>query len=759
MTMPRWLGRSVHKTAVLWAAAAIFMPIGPIAASAQTTDSSQSQPPLSPAVIPDAPAATTPPADVVPAPAASDQPVAPSQPSAATTTPPSDAPAAPATATAPTETPAPAAATAATPPAQPETPPAAAATSPAPSQDAPAAMTAPADPAAATDTPATPPAAAVPAVPDAPAQAAAPPPPVAHDPVIAAVRQRSADPAFAGTASSEDRTATAAFYQQRADGPLWVKPGAFSPAGEAVIAEIRKADEWGLAASAFTIPSAPSDTPEAQADAESALTLVVLQYARHARGGRLDPLSLSPNFDMKPPVKDPAAVLKEISTASAADAYLRDLHPKHEQFVRLKAELAKLKTPAEVAPPPEDEALAVKLPTGRILRPGQSNDDVSLLRRRLKVPAEAGNENVYDLPLQEAVMAFQRSNGIKANGLVGKQTRAALNGDDDKDVKPNPERDVQRIVNNMERWRWMPEKLGDFYVFNNVPEYLTRAFKDGKQVYEERIVVGLPQWTTPSFSARMRTIVFHPDWGVPDGIKTKELLPQLRRSSGGGGSSFFEELFGGPGSSGSSSGVLRRHDLRVSYGGRPVDPDSVDWNRVDIRRFQFTQPPGPKNVLGIVKFLFPNKHDVYMHDTTAKHLFQQSRRSYSHGCMRVANPVRFAELLLQEDKGWSPAEVNAQFGGGQVDVKLDKEIWVHNGYFTVYVDDSGKLRTFADVYGYEPRVTAALTGKNMQFEAVPQIAEVAPGEEQGEQPRKQRRKQRVTQSDPLTEAIQGLFAN
>lgn len=730
--------KSARQSVALLISAVSITAFGLGTAIAQATPSDSAPPSSDAAPSPDAPAPANPPsppgsepldpAPGVPAPAATTPEAAPQANPAETTAAPNAAP-----------TPAPAA--------TPETPPAATA----------APVVAPAEQPAATPAPTpaatTPEAPAATTAPSEQAQAPAPAPPA--DPIVAAVREVLGDTTVTGKSAPQDRDGAAAFYQARSEAPLWVKAdGAFTPMGVAVIAEIRKADDWGLSAASYTLPQAGSDTsPQALAKAEATVTLAVLQYAREARGGRINPQALSPALDQTPTLVEPKVVLDEISKVGAADAYLRDLHPKHDQFVKLREALLKLRAPA-ASEQPQDEALNVKIPPGKVIKPGSQHADVSLLRRRLKVTAEAGNENIYDEPLQEAVMAFQRANGIKANGFVGKSTRTALNGEDS--GKPDPDRDVQRIVNNMERWRWMPRDLGAFHIWNNIPEFKTRAMKDGKQVYDERIVVGLPQWATPSFSARMKTIVFHPEWGVPDGIKQKELGPQLRRSTGGG-MGIFEDLFGGS-SSGSSSAVLRRHDLRVSYNGRPVNPDTVDWNSVDIRRFQFTQPSGPKNVLGIVKFLFPNKHDVYMHDTTAKHLFKQNMRAYSHGCMRVQNPVRFAELLLAEDKGWSAAEVDDRFNmGGLNEVKIDKPIWVHSTYFTAVVDDSGKLTTFADVYGFEPRVAAALTGKQYRFEAPPQIAEVDPDAPPAATPR--RKKQRVTQTDPLTEAITGLFAN
>ena len=193
----------------------------------------------------------------------------------------------------------------------------------------------------------------------------------------------------------------------------------------------------------------------------------------------------------------------------------------------------------------------------------------------------------------------------------------------------------------MERWRWMPENLGPFYVWDSVPEQMTKVYDEGKLVLAERIVVGKPETPTPMFSADMLFVIFHPSWGVPPGMKANELLPQLQQAGGG-----FFGLFGG-----GAGAVLEAHGLRVMRGGQSVNPNSVTWTAATIHQYDFVQPPGPKNVLGMVKFRFPNKHNVYMHDTPERHLFGGGLRTFSHGCMRVQNPVRFAEVLLARDKG------------------------------------------------------------------------------------------------------------
>jgi murein L,D-transpeptidase YcbB/YkuD len=206
----------------------------------------------------------------------------------------------------------------------------------------------------------------------------------------------------------------------------------------------------------------------------------------------------------------------------------------------------------------------------------------------------------------------------------------------------------------------------------------------------------------------MTMIVFHPSWGVPDGIKRKELLPLLRDSSR-------NDLIGLFTGAQSSRAVLEQHKLQAYYQGRPIDPDQVDWSSANIGAYDFRQPPGPTNVLGAIKFIFPNKHDVYMHDTPERDLFARSFRGLSHGCMRVADPRRLAAVLLAQDKGWSEQQVGSQFDGGTREVELTTRVPVHVTYFTAMVDRQGNLRTFGDLYGLDTRMGAILFGKKVPF--------------------------------------------
>src|SRR5262249_3076335 len=256
--------------------------------------------------------------------------------------------------------------------------------------------------------------------------------------------------------------------------------------------------------------------------------------------------------------------------------------------------------------------------------------------------------------------------------------------------------------------------LGEFHVWDNIPEFQMRVFKRGQMIHQGKIIVGKPETQTAIFSANMKYVIFGPEWGVPDSIKIKEILPYLRPTVETGGG-----FFGGFGFGGTDTRVLEKHNLRVTYNGRPVDASTVDWSTVDIRKFNFIQPAGRGNVLGAVKFRFPNKHDIYMHDTPQRELFEKALRTYSHGCIRVHNPGRLAEVLLEEDKGWSAGRVRDLMAQGaegiSFEATLTKQIPVHITYFTAVVED-GQVRSFGDIYGHDRRVTAALGGRPMPLE-------------------------------------------
>jgi len=474
---------------------------------------------------------------------------------------------------------------------------------------------------------------------------------------------------------------------------LWVDENGLTDRAKSVMEEIKKADDYGLRVSDYALPKTPSaddGVPDAKtlADAEIKIGFAVMRYARDARGGRIDPERLTPNLDPTLALPDPLEVIESIAFRSDPAAYLRSFQPNQPQFEALRQALIEARGG-------KADTGVLRIPDGPLLRVGMDDEQVALLRKRLELPADDGaKETVFDDSLEAAVKGFQATHGAYPDGMVGPGTRRLLNQQHHEAA--NPAR-VRLILLNMERWRWLPHDLGSYYVNVNIPEFMLRVMKDGKPDFVTRVVVGKPDKQTPVFSNEMQTVVFNPYWNVPNSIKTEEIRPYLVEEGG---------WFGG---GGWNTAVLERHNLRINVGGREVDPSRIDWNRIDIRSLNIYQPPGPDNVLGNVKFLFPNKHDVYMHDTPQKSLFARAVRAESHGCMRVQNPDQLALTLLKEDQGWTAGRVaSAIQSGHDQQIPLRQKIPVYITYFTLKVNDDGSMSTYGDLYGHDARMAAAL---------------------------------------------------
>jgi murein L,D-transpeptidase YcbB/YkuD len=365
-------------------------------------------------------------------------------------------------------------------------------------------------------------------------------------------------------------------------------------------------------------------------------------------------------------------VLSLVAGSSDPVKTLEAYNPPQPEFAALRAELARLRSA-------EDAETLPAVADGALLKPGMSDPRVPVIRERLQLVSATIDPELYDEILVEAVKGFQESAGLRSDGIVGKNTVSAMNS---RGADP-----VETVLLNMERWRWMPRHLGGFYVRVNVPNYNLDVYRGDAVVYTTRVVVGKAGSQTPIFSDEMENIVVNPYWNVPASIVRNEMLPSIRNGSG-----------------------LRGYQVYAKVRGkfRAVDPRSLNWRRVDARSIQVRQPPGARNALGEVKFLFPNQHDVYLHDTPSKSLFEREVRAFSHGCVRVMNPWDFAEALLADSDQVSAASLRKQVGGGESWVNLDKHIPVHITYFTAWIDESGALQVRDDIYGHDKRLADAL---------------------------------------------------
>lgn len=503
----------------------------------------------------------------------------------------------------------------------------------------------------------------------------------ASDPAAQALKVLlAAQPKTGNFIEKRDRAALAEFYAERDYQPVWMVDGAYTPQARAVMTRIAAADEDGLDPAAYRLPPATigATTPagaEIAASVDLVLSQAVLLYARQAYAGRLDPSSISKLITIKPLLPDPIEVLSTVSSASDGATAIASFNPPHEGYLRLKKALAEARA-TETGP------RLARVPEGKSMKLGLADPRVPLLRARLEVPAPSEAPEVYDEALAAAVKSFQSSKGLTADGIAGNATVAYVNG--------TGRSHTAEIIANMERWRWLPRDLGAFHIMANVPEYLVRVVENGEVVHTTRTVVGKMTNQTPIFSDQMESIVVNPSWNVPASITTKEMLPAARRDP-----SYM-----------SRKGYQVLANVDGKY--RPIDPQMVDWSNVNPRQIMIRQPPGDDNALGSVKFLFPNEHAVYLHDTPSKSFFKRDSRALSHGCVRVQDPLEFADVLLAHQGGWTKQRLRKMIGGKEKWINLPNRIPIHLTYFTAFVGDSGSLETRPDVYGFNARVEKAL---------------------------------------------------
>ena len=297
---------------------------------------------------------------------------------------------------------------------------------------------------------------------------------------------------------------------------------------------------------------------------------------------------------------------------------------------------------------------------------------------------ETSAENIYDEEVVAAVKKFQKNNGLATDGVVGPATTRVLNGDSFTGR-------IEKLVLNMERARWLPRNLGKRHIFVNQTSYKVRVVDSGRIIHSARVIVGKYKHQTPSFSDQMETVVFNPYWNVPRSIATKEMLPNLW----------------------ANPYYLDDKGFEVFSRRGQVSSGSVDWGEYTPKTMPYTfrQPPGPSNALGTMKFLFPNRHNVYLHDTPTKHLFSKNVRAFSHGCVRVQNPDKLAQVILERE-GWTADRIaSAVRAGKNRKIALKTKVSVHLAYFTAWADGPD-VSFYKDVYGRDKLLKRAL-GRNL----------------------------------------------
>jgi L,D-transpeptidase YcbB len=423
----------------------------------------------------------------------------------------------------------------------------------------------------------------------------------------------------------------------------------------------------------------PNDAAAA-AQTELYFSSFFVAYAADLKIGRVTPQKVDPNLFRNRKTIDVQRVLTDLKKQNDPNAFLNSFEPKNVHYQALKK---MLKVYTQVL----DEGIAwPSISQGAVVKPGGSDARVPDVRRLLAITGDfewADNgSNVYDQNLAIAVRRFQIRHGLEAKGLLGKQTIVTMN-------IPPAERQRQ-IILNMERWRWMPDNLGDEHFLVNIAGFELQHWQSNTIVDRMNVVVGAVATQTPEFSGEMQYIELNPFWTVPYAIATKEMLPKLQANP-----------------------LQYADDFEVFAGGKLADWSSINWasyGGTGSFPFTFRQRPGPKNALGKVKFMLPNKFNIYLHDTPAKDKFANITRAFSHGCIRLSRPVDLAYSLLERTGMDRNAVDNVWAGGENTRIDLPKRIPVHLIYATAFSSENGiEFRT--DVYGRDKKLYAALFGR------------------------------------------------
>ncbi|HWA20632.1 MAG TPA: L,D-transpeptidase family protein [Devosia sp.] len=481
------------------------------------------------------------------------------------------------------------------------------------------------------------------------------------------------------------------FYGARGFEPLWLTAGAggkiaFSANADKIIGVFKGSELEGFRPSDYLTPeidvAAAGSDPSKLAALETAFSQSAVRYAQDAYGGRIAPTAVSKLLTITPKRINEADMLLKLAASSEPDKILLDLDPTHPEFVLLKAALGKFFDNSL-------KAETITIPDGKTLKLGMEDERVPLLRERLAVAApeipegavDATVDITYDQALVDAVKAFQESLGLGADGVLGPATVAALNG--------GSAVTKDDIIANMERWRWEPENFGKFHVEVNIPEYRLWIKNNGEDAYSTRVVVGTPTHQTPVFSDEIENVVVNPYWNVPPSIAVAEIKPHLL----------------------ANPNYLDTQNMEMLSGSKVVNAAAIDWTQTNINNYHIRQKPGGGNALGQIKFLFPNEHDVYLHDTPSKSLFARSFRAYSHGCVRVQNPMEFGGALMATNPELTQASFEGMVGPKERWVKLNNHIPVHLMYFTLRVDADGTIRSYGDVYGHNKKLIELLNAE------------------------------------------------
>ncbi|MCD1634853.1 L,D-transpeptidase family protein [Martelella mediterranea] len=473
---------------------------------------------------------------------------------------------------------------------------------------------------------------------------------------------------------------------------IWVQDGKVSQKARAAMRTLGNADVFGLEPDNYRVQlpdllAADNEDEEKAAlmQFELALSAKVLAYMQDAKRGRVDPNRISEFHDLKRTPVDLGEAIDSLPGTVDVAEFIESYNPQNQFFQDLKAELAELRNTENVVEP-------IVFTGSVFIRPGQTNQNVPSVVKAIERKASPefkvdhaeifaaydGVSEEYTPELVTLVKDFQKSAGLYVDGVVGPNTVKAF------DVETNDDR-TQKVLDAMERLRWLPDDFGPRYVFINQPAFRVYYHDDNGESFDMGVVVGNTTNQTYFFKDEIETVEFNPYWGLPRSIVVNEYLPKLRANP-----SYFDQI-----------------GYEVSYNGRRVSSSSVNWAAapmVDVR-----QPPGERNALGQLKILFPNDHAIYMHDTPQKSYFERDMRALSHGCVRLSDPNKMAAAVL----GVPESDIDDYIATGKnTPVDVPEKFPVYVAYFTAWPDDTGKVQYYDDVYDRDMYLKRAMEAES-----------------------------------------------
>ena len=489
------------------------------------------------------------------------------------------------------------------------------------------------------------------------------------------------------------------FYLHREVQPVWVTEDGLNTQAEVLIETIRKADLEGLDSKTYhqddiltlltdiehSIAMDMSE-PEKSAELELLLTDALFLYGFNLSEGIVEPYSNNFDWHIKKPKKDLSKILQTVLNDDRLEGLVDTLQPRHSGYLRLKSALSKYQNIKK-------SGSWQKVPAGSKMLKGDVGKRIFALRLRLIASKDLedpinGHQEYFDDALEDGVKRFQARHGLKVDGIVGFNTLAALN--------VSLENRIQQIKLNMERWRWLPQNLGTRYILVNTANFQLNVIENEQTLKTIRAIVGKKKRPTPMISRKITYLELNPYWNIPHKIALNDILPCIKKDSA----------------------YLTEKGIRIfenwTADAKELNPESIDWNAIGKDNFiyKLRQDPKSSNALGRVKFMFPNRFSIYLHDTPARGLFDKTKRAFSSGCIRVEKPIELAAYLLADNPKWNLQELIAAVDSKKTRaISLPDPINIHILYWTAWVDEDGTAHFREDIYGRDRQLNIALNEK------------------------------------------------